>query len=260
MPTKPRQEFGRYLRARRASVAPQAQASEARRSRRQVRGLRRQELAAVAEISVEYLIRLEQGRVAHPSRGVLSSLARALELLPGQRDHLFRLAGELPPEPTSPSEQVRPGLSHLLEGLTTPATVHDGRLDVLARNSAATELLGQPHGTGPYDRNIVYQGFAPSARRVLGEEGAARYGRWATAELRTAIARYPHDARLQGLVKELTATSADFRRHWGCGEVACERSGIKRLLHPAKGWHTFHSEMLHDAQQDHWVVIYTPTT
>ncbi|WP_458091260.1 MmyB family transcriptional regulator [Streptomyces malaysiensis] len=179
-----------------------------------------------------------------------------------QEGHLFRLAGELPPEPALPDSEIRPGLDRLLQGLgdSVPVTVHDGRLDVLARNAAATEHLGEAAATGRYGRNIVYQGFTASARRVLGNEGANLYARWATAELRSAIGRYPDDERLRGLVAELSATSGDFRRHWAHGEVATERSGVKRLRHPTRGRLTFQSEMPHDTVRDHWIVIYAPAT
>ncbi|WP_308403558.1 hypothetical protein [Streptomyces sp. 8ZJF_21] len=169
----------------------------------------------------------------------------------------------MPPEPALPDSEIRPGLDRQLQGLgdSVPVTVHDGRLDVLAaRNAAATELLGEAAATGRYGRNIVYQGFTASARRVLGNEGADLYARWATAEPRSAIGRYPDDERLRGLVAELSATSGDFRRHWAHGEVATERSGVKRLRHPTRGWLTFQIEMLHNTARDHWIVIYAPAT
>lgn len=253
-------DFGSYLRGRRAVVAPPDQPAGVRASRRQVPGLRRQELADAAGISVEYCTRLEQGRAPRPSREVLTALARALGLSPAERDHLFRLAGELPPAPLAPGSEVRPGLLRLLRGLddTVPVTVHDGRLEVLARNAAAAELLGPPPGAGRYRNNIVHQGFTTAARGILGDEGADRYTRWATAELRSAMGRYPEDEHLRSLHAELSATSATFRDHWARGEVAARRSAVKHLRHPTRGWLAFQSELLHDAERDHWVVIYAP--
>lgn len=260
MPTRIRADFGTYLRSRRAVVAAPEHLAETRSSRRRVPGLRRQELAEAAGISVEYYIRLEQGRAPRPSREVLTALARATGLTAAEQDHLFRLAGELPPEPSAPDSAVRPGLLRLLDGLddTVPVTVHDGRLEIVARNSAATELLGPITGTGRYRRNIVQHGFTATARRVLGDEGAHRYARWATAELRSAIGRYPDDEHLRSLVRELSASSATFRDHWSQGEVSLGRSGEKRVHHPTQGWLAFQSEMLHDTERDHWVVIYAP--
>lgn len=255
-----RSELGKYLRARRATMVPPAQPVIERESRRQVPGLRRQELADAAGISVEYYTRLEQGRAPRPSREILSAVARALGLTVAERAHLFRLAGQLPPEPLAPDSEIRPGLFRMMRGLdeTVPVTVHDGRLEAVARNAAATELLGPLSSAGRYRRNIVHQGFTPTARHVLGEEGADWYARWATAELRSALGRYSHNEYLRSLLAELSATSATFRSHWAQGEVATARSAVKHLRHPRRGWLAFQSEMLHDAERDHWVVIYSP--
>jgi transcriptional regulator with XRE-family HTH domain len=260
MPTRIRADFGKYLRHQRAMMAPPKQPTDWPAPRRRVPGLRRQELAEAAGISVEYYTRLEQGRAPRPSREVLTALARALGLTAAERDHLFRLAGELPPEPLAPDSEVRPGLLRLLRDLddTVPVTVHDGRLDVMARNAAAAELLGPLSSAGRYRRNIVHQGFTATARRILGDEGAHRYAGWATAELRSAMGRYPNDQYLRSLFTELSATSATFRSHWGRGEVTAGRSAVKHLRHPTRGWLAFQSEMLHDAERDHWIVIYAP--
>ncbi len=253
-----RTNFAAYLRERRNAVPVQARAAGS--SRRQVPGLRRQELAEAAGISIEYYIRLEQGRAPRPSREVLGALTRALGLSSAEAGHLFRLAGELPPEPAAPGGEIRPGLLRMLEGLddSVPVTVHDGRLDLLARNAAAADLLGPLPVASRWGRSIVHQGFAPGARAALGSEGAARYARWATAELRSALGRYPDDPRLGALRDELTATSSAFRGLWAEGEVAERRSAVKRVRHPSRGWLTFQSEMLHDDERDHWIVIYAP--
>ncbi|GAB3650264.1 helix-turn-helix domain-containing protein [Glycomyces tarimensis] len=260
MPIGIRADFGTYLRRRRGLMAPPRQPGNRIASRRQVPGLRRQELAEAAGISVEYYTRLEQGRAPRPSRSVLTALARTLDLSVPEGDHLFRLAGELPPEPLAPDSEVRPGLLRLLRGLdaAVPVTVHDGRLNVMARNAAATELLGTPSSVSPYRHNIVHQGFTAAARRALGEDGAHRYARWATAELRSALARYPADEYLRSLHAELATTSPTFPSLWERSEVAAERSAVKRVLHPTRGWQSFQSEMLHDAERDHWIVIYAP--
>ncbi|MGW8526469.1 helix-turn-helix domain-containing protein [Nocardiopsis sp. NPDC055824] len=258
MPTRLRTDLGEFLRGRRAMLVPSEPSAVVPASRRRVPGLRRQELAESAGISVEYYTRLEQGRAPRPSREVLTALAQVLGLTAGERGHLFRLAGELPPEPLAPGSEIRPGLLQLLRSLdgTVPVTVHDGRLDVMARNAAAAELLGPLSGEGRFRRNIVHQGFTSHARHVLGEEGAHRYARWATAELRSAMGRYPDDGYLRSLHAELSATSADFRSFWARGEVGVGHSAVKHLFHPTRGWQTFQSEMLHDAERDHWTVIY----
>lgn len=253
-------DLGTYLRHRRTMATPPDRAADSGTSRRRVAGLRRQEVAEAARISVEYYVRLEQGRVARPSRDVIAALARAFDLADGERDHLFRLAHEMPPEPPAPDDEIRPGLLHMLDRLgdTVPVTMHDGRLELLARNAAATDLLGPVPSAGAFRRNIVHQGFAPEAVGMLGAEGAETYNRWATAELRAAMGRYPHDEHLRSLRGELAATNPTFRRLWALGEAGTARSAVKRVHHATHGWLSFRSEMLHDAERDHWVVIYAP--
>jgi transcriptional regulator with XRE-family HTH domain len=261
MPDSNRTDFGEYLRRRRAAMTPPGPSGTVRASRRRVPGLRRQELADLAGISVEYYIRLEQGRAPRPSREILTALARALELSAPERNHLFRLIGEPAPEPESPDATIRPGLLRLLRGLddTMPVTVHDGRLDLLARNVAAAELLAPLSATGRFARNIVYQAFTTTALPdLLSEEGAEQLARAAAAELRTALSRYPDDPYLQALHAELTATSANFRDHWERGEVGAWRSAVKHMRSPARGWVGFDIEMLHDPERDHWIMLYTP--
>lgn len=261
MTNNDRTDFGDYLRRRRAQMSPPDQPGGARTSHRRVPGLRRQELSDVAGISVEYYTRLEQGRAPRPSREILGALARAFALSDVERAHLFRLAGELPPEPDAPDAEVRPGLLRMMRSLddTMPVTVHDGRLDRLAHNTAAAELFGPLSVGGRYGRNIVYQCFtAPTLRDVLGEDGADNFASEITAQLRLALSRYPDDGYLQSLIGELSATSATFRAHWDRGEVGARRSAVKRLRHPTRGWLSFDSEVLHDPERDHWVMLYTP--
>lgn len=256
-----RADFGEYLRRRRALMTPPDHPGSGRTSHRRVPGLRRQELSEVACISVEYYTRLEQGRAPRPSREVLTALAEAFALSDVERAHLFRLAGELPPEPHAPNTEIRPGLLRLLRSLedAMPVTVHDGRLDLLACNSAAAELLGPLSVKGRYGRNMVYQCFtAATLRDVLGDEGADEFAPVATAELRSALSRYPNDEYLQSLLAELLITSAVFRGHWERGEVGARRSAVKRLHHPSRGWLSFDSEVLHDPERDHWIMLYTP--
>lgn len=241
-------------------MAPPDRPGSTRTSHRRVPGLRRQELSEIAGISVEYYTRLEQGRAPRPSREVLAALANAFELSDVERAHLFRLAGELPPEPDAPDTEVRPGLLRLMRSLddTMPITVHDGHLDLLAHNAAAAELFGPLSVGGPYGRNIVYQCFAPGPLRdLLGEDGFDQLAGESTAHLRSALSRYPDDGYLKSLLGGLSATSAAFRKHWERGEVGARRSASKRLRHPTRGWLSFDSEVLHDPERDHWVMLYT---
>ncbi len=248
-----------YLRRRRALAAPPARVRHGHASRRRVPGLRRQELAEAASISVEYYTRLEQGRAPRPSRDVLSSLARALELAPTEREHLFLLARELPPGLSAPSDVIRPGLLRVMEhlGATMPVTVHDGRLDVLAANDAATAMLGPVRGTGRFGRNIVHRAFASDALTSrLDAEGVEHLLRAAAAELRMALTRYPGDAYLKALLDELARSSPDFTEYWERGEVGVWSSAFKRLRHERLGWVTCDTQILHDPERDHWIMLY----
>lgn len=256
-----RKAFGDYVRLRRAHMPAPEPAAGRRASQRRVPGLRRQEVAALAGISVEYYTRLEQGRAPRPSREILTALARAFGLTDPERDHLFRLAGEAPPHVNVPDASIRPGLLRLLRGLddTMPVTIHDGRLDLLAQNAPATELLGPLLGDGPYGRNIVYQAFTtPALPTLLGDDGAALLLRIAATELRTALSRYPEDNYLRSILAELTAREPKFCELWDQVEVSAWRSAIKSMHHPRQGWIEYDIEMLHDPDRDHWIMLYTP--
>lgn len=140
-----------------------------------------------------------------------------------------------------------------------PVTIHDGRLDVLALNAAAAELLEPIFGDGPHGQNIVFQAFTSAGiREVLGDDGAEQLARVSAAELRKALTRYPEDENLGSLFRELSMTSPEFTRHWARGEVGTWRSALKHINHPTRGSLAFDSEMLHDAENDHWVMLLTP--
>lgn len=257
-----RPELGQFLRHRRAQMTAPDRLGNLRSSVRRVPGLRRQELSDVAGISVEYYTRLEQGRAPRPSREILSALARAFQLSTAETLHLFRLAGELPPQPRAPAARIRPGLQQLLDSLddTMPVTVHDGRLDMLAFNVAAADLFGPIFGDGPFGHNIAYQAFTSTGiRAVLGSDGAEQLARVAAAELRKALSVYPDDDHLRSLLSELSTSSPAFNSHWQRGEIGTWTSAMKRVNHPTKGPLAFDSEMLHDPERDHWVMLFTPS-
>ena len=255
-----RSDLAHYLRQRRAAMSPPAGQGRPRTSRRRVAGLRRQEAADLAGISVEYYTRLEQGRAPRPSREILAALARGLALTGPERAHLFRLGGESPPELPAPDAVVRPGLLRMLRALdeTMPVTVHDGRLDLLARNEPAAELLPPSDVTVRFGRTLAYQAFTTTALTGLLGDGADQFLRVTASELRTALSRYPHDDYLRALLAELTTSSPTFRDYWERGEVIAWRSATKRLRHPTHGRVTYDIELLQDPERDHWVMLYTP--
>lgn len=253
--------LGGYLRHLRSRMTPRTRPGVSVLSHRRVPGLRRQELADLAGVSVEYYTRLEQGRASRPSREVLAALGRAFELSTAEQDHVFRLAGEVRPRPLAPAAEIRPGLRLLLASLddAMPVTVHDGRLDMLAFNAAAADLFEPVFDDAPYGRNIVHQAFTSAGLRgVLGSDGAEQLARVATAELRKALSRYPEDVQLLSLFRELSTNSPEFRHHWEKAEIGTWSSAMKRISHRTRGVLTFDSEMLHDPDSDHWIMLFTP--
>ena len=130
---------------------------------------------------------------------------------------------------------------------------------VLAFNDAAAELFGPAFKGRTYGRNVAFQAFtSPELSALLGNEGAAHLARVAAAELRKAMSIYPEDDRLRSLFRELSKNSSEFDRHWERGEIGTWRSAMKQVNHPTNGTLAFDSEMLHDPENDHWVMFFTP--
>jgi transcriptional regulator with XRE-family HTH domain len=233
-------ELGEFVRTRRGRVSPELVGLDAG-VRRRVPGLRREELAHLAHVSIDYVVRLEQGRIGHPSSDILEELAGALRLDGAERRHLFRLAAAT--EPTSDrgdGTEVRPGLALLVRSVEpAPAVVLSRRLDLLVWNPTAEELLG-PFGA---ERNYARLVFGDPATRALHadwEEAA-----WETiALLRSAAARHPNDAALRALIAELRLHSDSAAHWWETHDVTQKRHGIKRYTHRTVGALTLHYEAL----------------
>jgi transcriptional regulator with XRE-family HTH domain len=237
-----RRDLGAFLRARRGRVTPQHVGISGGR-RRRVSGLRREELAQLAGISVDYYIRLEQGRATQPSTEVLDALAGALRLDAAERGHLATLAGA--GHGTVPRARVSPLLRRMLDGMAGfPAFVTNHRLDVVAWNDLGGELLGGLGVPGRRDANNARYLFLDPAARAVHPEWEDR-AREAVGQLRVYAGRYPGDEELAALVAGLSARSADFRRIWDSGEVVMCAAGRKRLRHPEAGLLTLDYETLH---------------
>src|SRR5215470_2846346 len=210
-----RAELAAFLRARRARVSPQDAGLPAM-GRRRTPGLRRQEVAQLAGMSVDYYIRLEQARGPRPSRQVLAALARALICTADEREYLFRVAGESPPQAPSPSRDVSPGIRNLIDSLPdTPAYVVDAKYDVLAWNALATHFIGDLSAFAPSDRNMIRRIFRLPATAVpWTDPDAVRFTRSTVADLRASYARYPADPGIRSLVTELLGSSPRFAEIW----------------------------------------------
>ncbi|WP_338931716.1 helix-turn-helix transcriptional regulator [Streptomyces netropsis] len=234
--------LGDFLRARRGRVAPEHVGLTGGR-RRRVRGLRREELAQLAGISVDYYVRLEQGRATQPSPEVLDALAGALGLDAAERGHLATLAGAR--RGPAPRARVSPLMQRVLDAMTDlPAFATDHRLDVVAWNGLGSELIGGLADPARRDRNNARFLFLDPASRLVHPEWEDRAAE-AVGQLRVAAGRYPDDVELAGLISELGAGSTEFRRIWDSGEVVMCAAGRKRLRHPVAGLLTLDFETLH---------------
>ncbi|MFJ6479624.1 helix-turn-helix transcriptional regulator [Streptomyces sp. NPDC091682] len=235
-----------FLRTRRSRVDP-ATVGIPTDSRRRVAGLRREEVAHLSGVSVDYYVRLEQGRATQPSEQVLDALAGVLDLDETERGHLYRLARQrrrrarapgngVPP--TGGRGKVRPEVLRVLDLVAdAPALIMDHRLDVLAGNRLAGLLYGRPVPGLNTARHIFLEG----AERGL-------YADWETCtldvvgHLRLAAGQYPEDPRLASLIGELAMGSERFRRLWARADVRARTHGRKAYRHPLVGLLELHQE------------------
>ncbi|WP_210493223.1 helix-turn-helix transcriptional regulator [Patulibacter sp. SYSU D01012] len=226
-----------FLRSRRARVDPADVGLPAGPGTRRVPGLRREELARLAAVSVDYYVRLEQGRARNVSPEVLEAVAAALRLDEHERAHLFDLARpDRARQPLSapPPQRVRPGVRRLLDTLPTPAFVVGRRLDVLATNAMTRALLCDFDALPPRERNHARWVFLdPTAReRYVDWPAIARDN---VAALRMDAGRWPDDPELSALVGELSVKSPEFAGWWAAHDVLRQSHGSKRYRHPVVG-------------------------
>ncbi|MEU8216219.1 helix-turn-helix transcriptional regulator [Micromonospora taraxaci] len=254
-----RDELAAFLRTRRARLRP-AEVGLPEGERRRTPGLRRQEVAQLAGMSIDYYIRLEQGRGPHPSRQVLASMARALLLSRDEREYLFRLAGENPPPTRGPSREVPSGLRHLLDAMTeTPAYLVDAAYHVLAWNRLATYFVGDLSTVPDADRNMIRWTFRqPVTSGHWNDTEILRFVRGTVADLRAAYGRYPADPAIRELVTELLGTSPRFAQLWAEHDVAERRPIVKRVPHPELGPLEFECRVLHVQETDQRMIVYVP--
>ncbi|MFG2601199.1 helix-turn-helix domain-containing protein [Streptomyces sp. NPDC048462] len=233
--TAPSPALGAFLRTRRDALTPGRAGVEPGTGRRRVPGLRREELAGLAGMSVDYYTRIEQGRDRNPSPEILDALARALRLDPAATRHLHRLAGHLPPDdPAGPGDaagRLPAGLRQLLTVWSdVPAVVQNAYLDVLAATPPATALA-------PFYRpgvNLLRAAFLGDSVRRRYRNAPELLAR-AVASLRAFADRAPDDPRLRALRDELIAASAQFRTLWERYDVSPPPGGTVEIDHPAVG-------------------------
>jgi transcriptional regulator with XRE-family HTH domain len=226
-------EFGEFLKARRAALTPADVGLTDSGTQRRVVGLRREEVAQLASMSVDYYTRLEQGRL-RASTAILPSLARVLLLDQDQTAYLYQLAGRQPAMRRS-TQRITPSLRRLLDHVVhTPAFVLGRRDDILAWNRAAKALFVDFDAIPAQERNYVRLMFLDPTIRAL-HANWERSARTAVSALRMHAARFPDDPELARLVGELSIEDPDFRTWWAGHVVTSTTSSVKHYHHPEVG-------------------------
>ncbi len=232
-------------------------------ARRRAPGLRRVELAQLAGLSVDYLLRLEQGRATHPSPHVVAALARSLQLSRSERDRLHRAAGLLPPQDSTVSAHVPAGVQRLVARLgDVPVAVFAADWTLLTCNALWTALHGDPAALLPRDRNLARalfgDGDAHAARHpTTSANGTDAFEAAVVADLRDTAARYPADTRLRALLDDLRARSPRFAALWRTATPAPHTTDRKTIVHPVVGPITLDCDVLGVPGADLRVVAYT---
>jgi transcriptional regulator with XRE-family HTH domain len=227
---------------------------------RRAPGLRREEVARLAGLSVDYLARLEQGRASNPSPSVLAPLARALRLTDDERAHHFRVAGQAEPAAQGRIDgHLTPGVQRILDRLTdVPVVVMDAAWHIVAANVLAVALIGDSSGLPARERNIIWRHFtgAPS-RFVRDDEDDVRLGAEAVADLREALGRYPDDDVLRTLIDDLHEVSPRFAELWEQRPVAQRNASRKTIEHPEVGPVTLDCDVLTVRGSDLRLIVYS---
>jgi transcriptional regulator with XRE-family HTH domain len=252
----PRTEIREFLTSRRAKVTPEQSGLPVFGGTRRVPGLRREEVAMLAGVSVDYYTRLERGNLKGASESVLEALARALQLDEAERAHLYdlaRAAGPAVRPRRRAAQRIRQSVQRILDAMTgVPALAQNGRLDILAANSLGRALYAPSYedSAGPNHARFVF--FDPRAQDF--------YGNWervaddTVAILRSEAGRDPYDRNLSDLVGELSTRSETFRTRWAAHDVRLHQTGVKDLHHPVAGDLSLTYEML-DLRADNGLTI-----
>lgn len=258
-----RKALAEFLMTRRARLSP-ADVGLPLRSRRRTPGLRREEVAELANIGTSWYTSLEQGRDVHPSEAVLESLAQALKLSVDERQHLFLLALQHTPTREAPAEE-QPGLAlqRAVQALDpNPAYVLGRRWDVLVFNKAADLVFSLKDIPPPYTHNVIWRTFSsPNSQRIhRDQERWENVARGMIAQLRASYARYPGDPWFAELIEDLQRVSEQFRLWWSQHDVLSVPECHKEIEHSTLGFLEFEQVMLQvPTNPDLKLLIYTAT-
>jgi transcriptional regulator with XRE-family HTH domain len=249
-----------FLRHRRESLQPE-DIGLRRGQRRRTNGLRREEVAALSNMSTDYYARLEQQRGPNPSEQMVAAIAQGLHLSLDERDHLFRLAGYRPPSRSGVSDHVSPGLSRIFDRLhDTPAEIVTELGETLRQTPLGVALTGDAtRYTGPA-RSLGYRWFTdPTARALYPREDHDFLSRMFASGLRESLSRRGSASRAADYAELLLAQSAEFRAVWRAQEIGLRPHETKRFIHPALGELELHCQTLLDPEQSHHLLVYTAT-
>jgi transcriptional regulator with XRE-family HTH domain len=235
---EPKDDIRDFLASRRAKLTPQQAGLPVYGANRRVTGLRREEVALLAGISVEYYTRLERGNVGSVSESVLDGVVHALQLDEAERDHLYRLvrtAGTRRPGRRGPArKRVRPTIQRMLDLMPMPAYVRNGRFDVLATNDLGRALYSPLYDAlGEHPNSARYLFLVPDAGEFFMDVDKTQND--CVAYLRAEAGRNPYDKEFTELIGELSTRSDAFRQRWAAHDVRYHRTGSKRLHHPLVG-------------------------
>lgn len=251
------QELAAFLRTRRERLNPEDFGLPARRQARRTPGLRREEVAELAGVSTDYVVRLEQARGLRPSADVVAALARALRLTPDERAYLFGLARQRPRDTDKLATTAAPELARMVADLSPlPAMLMNHRYDILAWNSGMARLLLDFDTLPPRQRNAVWLCLMhPEIREFyVDRERVVREG---IAHLRAAWAAHPEDQALTELIAECVTSDEELARLWAERDVRTNGRGHKSMRHPEAGVIAVQFEMLTPLQDpDQLLVIY----
>ena len=261
--------LGAMIRTWRDRLPPSAAALPSGIRARRAAGLRREELAELAGVSVDYIVRLEQGRATTPSASVVASLARALQLSDDERDHFYRLAHLVPPADGVISYHIPPGVHRVLARLgdvSVAVFAADWQLVWWNRNWAA--LLGDPSSQPARLRNFARSRFpidadphGPNSVRLalwpVDERDRDAVDTAVVSDLRRATGRFPQDTRLAELIRELSAGSRRFAELWSVGSVAAHCEDHKTIEHPEVGPIIVDCDVLSGGDSELKIVIMT---
>ncbi len=255
-----RAQLADFLRRRREALQPE-DVGLRRGARRRTAGLRREEVAALCDMSVDYYSRLEQSRGPQPSEQMLAAMARGLRLTLGERDHLFRLAGHTAPARALRSDHISPGIMRVLDRLAdTPAQVMTELGETLAQTPAARALFGDETRFEGFARSVGYRWFMdPSARDVYPVEDHPMHSRAFTADIRTVYAKHGPRSRAGAIVEALLAESPEFAQIWEAHDVSATHSREKRVQHPEVGVMDLQCQFLIDPEQGQTLLVLTAT-